>query len=129
MQEQRRRRRRRQRRREGMNLIEVMVAMVIMAMVGTAVAVGAKKAWDNARKRETATRARTLQQVVTGYLLEPDHDCPSVGELLASNAIDNTTDPNDAWGNAFTIECQEDTVHVHSAGPDENMGTEDDIGF
>lgn len=123
------RRRRRRRSREGMSLIEIMVAMVIMAMVAGAAAIAARNAWITAQKHETGTRARTLQGAVTSYLLDPDRDCPSVEDLVAAHVIDATTDHEDGWGNPYTIECDEHTVHVRSAGLDETMGTEDDIGF
>ncbi|HMI93639.1 MAG TPA: prepilin-type N-terminal cleavage/methylation domain-containing protein [Polyangiales bacterium] len=131
MQQYRRRRRGRQRsrRREGLTLIEIMVAMVIMAMVAGAVAVAAMGAWGNAQKHETATRARTLQSAVSMYMFAPEAECPTVEDLLRSRVIDPTTDTDDGWGNAFAIECEENVIHVKSAGPDETMGTEDDIGF
>ena len=58
-----------------------------------------------------------------------DDDCPAVEDLVRASIIDPTTDPNDAWGNAFAINCEEDAVHVLSPGPDEALGTDDDIGF
>jgi general secretion pathway protein G len=125
-----RRTRRRLRRREGMSLIEIMVAMVIMAMVAGAVAIGAMKSWQQAQIQETRTRARTLQSAVTQYLLvHADRDCPNVDDLLGAEILDATTDHEDGWGNAYAIQCADNVTHVRSAGPDKNMGTEDDIGF
>jgi general secretion pathway protein G len=130
MQQQRQRRRpARRRRREGISLIEIMVAMVIMAMVAGAMAIGAMSAWNNAQQQESRTRARTLQSAVTMYLFNTGGDCPGIEDLVREAILDPTTDHDDGWGNAFAIECDENVVHVKSAGPDETMGTEDDLGF
>ena len=49
--------------------------------------------------------------------------CDSVAFIEPLDAVD------DAWGNPFTLECEGNTVHVHSPGPDEILGNEDDLGF
>lgn len=121
--------RRRRQRREGMTLIEVMVVMVIMAAMATAAAIAVMRAWNTSRKHDTSTRARTIQGAATAYLLEGGEDCPTVEDLARAQILDPTTEHTDGWGRAFTIECEETTVHVRSPGPDSTLGTEDDIGF
>ena len=112
-----------------MNLIEIMVVMVIMAMIAAATAVGVVRSLATAKKHDTETRARTIQQAVTGYILEGNEDCPDVDALMRADVLDRTTDPTDAWGNDFHVECDQGAVHVRSAGPDETFGNADDIGF
>lgn len=121
--------RRRRRRNAGMTIIEVMVVMVIMAAMAVAAAISVMNSWNNAKKHDTATRARTIQGAATGYLLEEDGNCPTVEDLARSGILDSTTEHTDGWGNAFTIECEEAVIHVQSPGPDETLGTPDDIGF
>jgi prepilin-type N-terminal cleavage/methylation domain-containing protein len=112
-----------------MTLIEVMVVMVIMATMAGAAAFAVMRAWSNARKHETETRARTIQAAATAYLLDEGGECPTVEDLAAADILDRTTQHTDGWGRSFTIECAETTVHVRSPGADGTLGTEDDIGF
>lgn len=112
-----------------MTLIEIMVVLVIMTMIAGAAAIGVMNSFATARKRETETRARTLQSAATAYLLDGGEGCPDPEALIRANVIDRTTQHTDAWGNAYLIECEETAVHVHSPGPDEALGTDDDIGF
>ena len=112
-----------------MTLIEIMVVLVIMTMIAGATALGVMNSFTTARKRETETRARTLQSAATAYLLEGGDGCPDAEALQRANVIDRTTQVTDAWGRPYTIECEDAAVHVHSAGPDETPGTDDDIGF
>jgi type II secretory pathway pseudopilin PulG len=111
-----------------MTLIEIMVVLVIMTAIASAVALGVMDALSRANKRDTLTRARTIQAAATGHLLDGG-ECPQVADLARENILDVTTEHTDAWGNAFHVECEETVVHVRSPGPDEVLGTEDDIGF
>jgi type II secretory pathway pseudopilin PulG len=113
-----------------MTLIEVMVVLVIMAAMAAAVAIGVMRSWNTTRKHDTAARARTIQSATTLYMMEQGGgECPTVEDLARANVLDPTTQHTDGWGNAFTIACEETAVHVHSPGPDEVLGTDDDIGF
>jgi prepilin-type N-terminal cleavage/methylation domain-containing protein len=112
-----------------MTLIEVMVVMVIMAAMAAAAAIGIMRSWNNAKKHDTATRARTIQSAATAYLMEQGGECPTVEELARTDILDKTTQHTDGWGQAFTIECEDTAIHVRSPGPDATLGTDDDIGF
>ena len=52
--------------------------------------------------------------------------CPSIESLVAAKELE-PVDHSDPWGNAFEIECSDDDVTIRSAGPDQNMGSSDDI--
>jgi general secretion pathway protein G len=117
------------RRRAGMTLIEILVVLVIMGSIASAVAFSVLKSLNQSRIQNTKTRARTIQAAVVAYKLEHGADCPDVAALQKTDILDSTTDHNDAWSRAFTIECTASTIHVWSAGPDGATGTEDDIGF
>jgi type II secretory pathway pseudopilin PulG len=106
-----------------------MVVLVIMAAMAAAVAIGVISSWTTARKRDTAARARTIQSAVTAYFLNDGEGCPTVEDLDRADLLEKTTEHTDSWGNDFKIDCEDTTVHVHSPGPDEALGTEDDIGF
>ena len=111
---------------EAMTLIEVMVVMVIMALVATAAGFAIVPQINRARVKQSSADAKAVASAAEMFLTEND-DCPDVEKLLSSKILDKNKNTKDAWGNDFTVECNEDGVTVKSAGPDEQMGTEDDI--
>ncbi|HEX2675153.1 MAG TPA: prepilin-type N-terminal cleavage/methylation domain-containing protein [Polyangiales bacterium] len=114
----------------GFSLLEILVVLVVMSLMASAVAWNQMKSLDNSRRHETVTRARTIQSVTQAYLMESStRRCPTIDELAKGGSLDRTTDHRDGWGGAFLIECDDDTVHVRSAGHDGVMNTEDDVGF
>ena len=55
-----------------------------------------------------------------------ERECPtSVKALVDARFLPDM--PLDPWKHEYTIECSEDDVAVHSAGPDGKAGTEDDV--
>lgn len=124
-----RRRRARKRNRKhlsGMTLIEVMIVMVIMALVAVAAGFAVMPQLTRARIRQASTDAATIRQMAVAYQIEYDA-CPSVEDLLEKQIMSSSTTRTDPWGNPFAIECGEAEPAVTSAGPDEQIGTEDDI--
>jgi general secretion pathway protein G len=116
----------RNRRREGMTLIEIMVVMVIMALVATAAGFAILPQLRKAKIKQTSSDAKAIASASELYLSEHDN-CPTTQELLSDKIIDKNKNTKDGWGNEFQIECDADGVTVRSAGPDGQMGTEDDI--
>ncbi len=116
----------RSRSREAMTLIEIMVVMVIMALVATAAGFAIVPQITKARIKQSSADAKAVAAGTELYLTEHD-DCPTIEDLLTEKILDKNKNTKDAWGNAFTIECDEDGATVRSAGPDEQHGTEDDI--
>ena len=111
---------------EAMTLIEVMVVMVIMALVATAAGFAIVPQINKARVKQTSADAKAVASAAELYLTESD-ECPDVEKLLSEKILDKNKNTKDAWGNEFTIECNEDGATVKSNGPDEQAGTEDDI--
>ena len=116
----------RARKREAMTLIEIMVVMVIMALVATAAGFAIVPQITKARIKQSSADAKAVGAGTELWLTEHD-ECPTIEDLLSEKILDKNKNTKDAWGNAFTIECDEDGATVRSAGPDEQMGTEDDI--
>jgi general secretion pathway protein G len=116
----------RRRSREAMTLIEIMVVMVIMALVATAAGFAIVPQITKARIKQSSADAKAVAAGAELWLTEND-ECPSMDDLLREKILDKNKTTVDAWGNAFTIECDEDGATVRSAGPDEQHGTEDDI--
>ena len=119
-------RRRRRRAREGMTLIEIMVVMVIMALVATAAGFAILPQLKKAKIKQTSSDAKAVSSAAELYMTEHEN-CPSIDELVSERILDKNKNTKDGWGNDFAIECDEDGVTVRSPGPDEQMGTEDDI--
>lgn len=120
------RRRARRRRREGMTLVEIMIVMAIIALIAGAAGFALIPQFTKAKVKQTSADAKTIASAAELYMSEND-DCPSVDQLVSSKTLKSTVSTKDAWGNDFAVECNEDGAVVRSAGPDEQMGSEDDI--
>jgi general secretion pathway protein G len=121
-------RRRDPRRQQGMTLVEIMIVVIIMALIATAVGVAVLPRLKQARIDSTRTDAQSVRSGAVMYVSEnPGGDCPSVEDLTGGGYLDSSRRTADAWDNDFVIECEGDDVIVTSAGPDGQMGTEDDI--
>jgi general secretion pathway protein G len=117
---------RRRRSREGMTLIEIMVVMVIMALVATAAGFAILPQLRKAKIKQTSGDAKAVASAAELYMSDKD-SCPTVQELITEKILDQKKNTKDAWGHDFSIECDQDGVTVRSAGPDGQMGSEDDI--
>lgn len=112
----------------GMTLVEIMIVVIIMALIATAVGVAVMPRLQKAREDSTKTDAQSIRSAVILHLGEnPGGNCPTMDSLVEGGYIDSSKRTEDAWNNEFTIECDGDSVSVVSAGPDGQMGTEDDI--
>lgn len=123
----RRLRRLRRRRQEGMTLVEIMIVVIIMALIATAVGVAVLPRLKQARIDSTRTDAQSVRSAATMYVSENPGDCPAVDDLTDGGYLDSGRRTADAWDNDFVIDCEGDDIIVTSAGPDGEMGTEDDI--
>jgi general secretion pathway protein G len=109
-----------------MTLIEIMVVMVIMALVATAAGFAILPRLRKAKISQTSGDAKTISSAAELFMSEHDN-CPTVQDLVTDKILDQKKNTKDAWGHDFSIECDQDGVTVKSAGPDGQMGTEDDI--
>jgi general secretion pathway protein G len=119
-------RRLRRQRREGMTLVEIMIVMVIMALVTAAASFAILPRLKDARVKATQQDAKKIASAAEMYLSEHE-DCPTVDKLVEAKIMSKKNRTADAWDHPYTIECDEDGAVVRSAGPDGNMGTDDDI--
>jgi prepilin-type N-terminal cleavage/methylation domain-containing protein len=125
----RRVRRMKRRARRGFSLIEIVVAIAIIAMISAGITVAVVKIADHAKIQTTTSNAQTLRAGVKTWWL--DHDggtCPEVKTLIADGAIDrNKAVGEDAWGQPWRLLCEQYDVTIVSRGPDKKPDTEDDI--
>jgi general secretion pathway protein G len=114
--------------RAGMTLVEIMIVVIIMAMIAAAVGVAVLPRLNEARIQQARTDAQSIRGAVEMFLAQnPSADCPSVGELVEERVLSANTRSRDPWDNDFSVECEGEDITVISAGPDGQMGTEDDV--
>jgi general secretion pathway protein G len=127
VQAQRSRRRTRKRYAQaGMTLIEIMIVMVIMALIAAGAGFAIVPQLTKAKIKSTQQDAKAIGSAAEMYMAE-NKDCPNVQKLVDNKILNKKNHTKDAWDNDFTIECDEDGPVVRSAGPDGQMGNDDDI--
>ncbi|RYZ05086.1 MAG: prepilin-type N-terminal cleavage/methylation domain-containing protein [Myxococcales bacterium] len=116
------------RRARGFNLIEIVVAIAIIAMLSAAVTVGVVKVKKGQDIELTRTNAQSLRSAVKVWWALGNKDCPTVPQLIAEGALDKSRSTKaDAWDQPWVIKCEGDDATVISRGPDKSAETEDDI--
>ncbi|MEY4578242.1 MAG: hypothetical protein RL701_2945 [Pseudomonadota bacterium] len=118
--------RRKRRAQSGMTLIEIMIVMVIMALIAAGAGFAIIPQLNKAKIKATLADAKSIGAAAEMYLAE-NKDCPSVQKLIDNKTLNKKNRTKDAWDNEYTIECDEDGPVVRSAGPDGQMGNDDDI--
>jgi len=112
----------------GMSLIEIMVVLTIISMIVGGIAVVAFGQFSKAQIRTADQQVRRIQSAIEIYRTEKRGKCPkTLQDLKASGAIQGSV--QDPWGKDFEFKCPGEklSVDVYSAGPDGEMGNEDDI--
>ena len=110
-----------------MTLIEIMIVIMILAFIGTGVAVALLPALERAQIDGTKTDAQSLRSAATLYKADNPRECPTVEALVSERYLDATRRTTDAWDTPFQITCEDGDIAVYSAGPDLEFSTEDDI--
>jgi prepilin-type N-terminal cleavage/methylation domain-containing protein len=114
----------------GFSLLEIVVAVAIIAMLSAGISVAVLIVNERQRVSLTRTNAEALRGAVKMWRsLENDSaTCPSVPTLIADGVLDRgKSAKQDAWGQPWTIECDDRDATITSRGPDQQLGTEDDI--
>lgn len=125
---EKRRIRRAMARQRGMTLIEIMVVVAIISLVLGGVGVMAFNRYQDAQLDTARNQTVTIQGAVEQYRTTKRGKCPkSMQDLKAAGFINKIS--KDPWGGDYEFKCPGDkmSVDVMSAGPDGDMGTEDDI--
>lgn len=76
----------------------------------------------------TRKQAKALHAVAESWRMNHGH-CPTFEELRREKELAASAETNDAWGTPYVIVCAGDATFVFSAGPDQRLGTADDIRF
>ena len=117
---------RKRRAQSGMTLIEIMIVMVIMALIAAGAGFAIVPQLTKAKVKSTQQDAKAIAAAAEMYMAE-NTGCPNVDKLVGAKILNKKNHTKDAWDNEFTIECDEDGPVVRSAGPDGQMGNDDDI--
>jgi general secretion pathway protein G len=112
----------------GVTLVEILVVVAIIALIAGAVGIGAFRAFSRAQEKTAASNARALRGAVKTWWIEHEvGSCPDVDTLVVDGALDRDSPRKDPWGTGWQIECASGDVTIVSAGPDQKLGTPDDI--
>ena len=113
----------------GMTLIEIMVVVAIIGLIMGGVGLMAFSRFQDAQVDTAKKDVVQIEQAVQMYKMQKSSKCPkSMQDLKAAGMINKVT--KDPWNTAYELKCPGDEgrqVDVISAGPDQEMGTEDDI--
>jgi general secretion pathway protein G len=129
---------------QGFTLLEVMVVIVIIGMMLSVVVPNLMGSQDTAKLQKAVQDVTALENSLSMYKLD-NYDYPSTEQGL--EALTQQTDiepiprrfpdggyvkrlPKDPWGNEYFLlnPGEHGKMDVFTAGPDGEVGTEDDIG-
>jgi general secretion pathway protein G len=129
---------------QGFTLLEVMVVIVIIGMMLSVVVPNLMGSQETAKLQKAVQDVTALENSLSMYKLD-NYDYPSTEQGL--EALTEQTDiepvprrfpddgyvkrlPKDPWGNDYLLlnPGEQGKMDVFTAGPDGEVGTEDDIG-
>src|SRR6185295_2281374 len=96
--------RRRRHHAAGFSLIEIMVALAIVAFIGAGVAVVVNRALNNAKIKVARERIKEISQGVTTYMID-SNNCPKGMDDLVSQKYVARASAKDPWGKDFVLRC------------------------
>ncbi len=128
----------------GFSLIEVMVVLLIIGLMASMVAPQILGNWEEAQLKKAAVDIQQIESALEMYKLR-NNRFPTTEQGLQSLVTAPTIDPiprnypeggfikrlpEDPWGHPYTLISPGElgVIDIFSNGPDEEPGTDDDIG-
>ena len=113
----------------GVTLIEILIVLAIVGLIAGGIAVYAVPKFKEASIASTKNNLKALHAVTEAWRANHANDCPTVQRLKEEKELQASSDVNDAWGNPYKIQCDDDNTTIQSFGPDKKEGTQDDLKF
>ena len=111
----------------GVTLVEVLIVVAIMALISGGVGFMVMSHFQKAKIDAASSETRSIRQAVIAYRAFKNVDaCPSLDDLIAARSVD-AEDADDPWDSPYEVSCDDLEVIVRSAGPDRQLGSDDDI--
>lgn len=127
--------------RSGFSLIEIMIAIAIMAVIGAVVVPGFLQRFEKAKKDSTRQSLRNIKTAITTYQLDVGQYPQRLRDLIKkptdeavakkweSKYLDVEEVPNDSWGNKFLYKLTpgaEKPYELFSYGPNGKGGPKEE---
>ena len=113
----------------GVTLVEILIVLAIVGLIAGGIAVYAVPKFQQAQKDNTKNSLKALHAVAEAWRANHGNECPTPQRLKEEKELAASSDINDAWGDPYKIQCDDDATTVLSWGPDKKEGTQDDIKF
>ena len=119
-------------RHSGFTLVELLLVVTILGILAAVVIPSVIGHDEEARIQATRTSIGAIEQSVQVFAMRHNGKLPDTLEELTASTDDRPGlikegALNDSWGEAFGYTKQGKKFTISSAGPDTEMGTEDDI--
>jgi general secretion pathway protein G len=120
--------------REGFTLIEILLVVAILGVLASIVVMSMTGQTEKARITATRITIDSIKSAVDRYEMELGKYPENLAELVKEGDekwpgpfLDQEEVPRDHWGREFKYEIIGKRVRITSAGPDQQMGTADDL--
>ncbi len=118
--------------RSAFTLVELLLVVTILGILAAVVVVNFTGKGDEARKQATRTSISAISTAVSTFDATKSRLPESLDELCSGDdnnaALLDKGNLNDSWGHPFQYKkISKFKYEVRSAGPDGQMGTEDDL--
>jgi general secretion pathway protein G len=119
---------RRRARSRGYNLIEILIAVSIVALLSSMVGFASINISMKAKVQTAGADARTIRTAALSWAgSHGTGECPRRSMLVDDGILDEASHTSDPWKTPYRIICKEERISVSSAGPDRKFDSQDDI--